>query len=70
MKFNKKVLEVWAKWAVGNLVTAVVIIGKSPLDFSVSDWKHAANAFWLALVPVVIKWANPKDELTMTKPKN
>ena len=70
MKFNNKVLEVWAKWAVGNLVTAIVIIGKSPLDFTTSDWKHAANALWLALVPVVIKWANPKDELTMTKPKS
>ena len=70
MKFNNKVLEVWAKWAVGNLVTAIVIIGKSPLDFTTSDWKHAANALWLALVPVAIKWANPKDELTMTKPKS
>lgn len=69
MKFNKKVLDVWAKWAVGNLVTAIVIIGKSPLDFTTSDWKHAANALWLALVPVAIKWANPKDALTMTKPK-
>ena len=66
MKINKKVFDVWAKWTVGNLLTAVVIIGKSPLDFSVSDWKHAANAVWLALVPVIIKWANPKDELTMT----
>ena len=69
MKFNKKVLDVWAKWTVGNLLTAVVIIGKSPLDFSVSDWKHAANAVWLALVPVILKWANPKDELTMTVKK-
>ena len=66
MKINNKVFEVWAKWAVGNLLTAVVVIGKSPLDFTVSDWKSAANALWLALVPVIMKWANPKDELTMT----
>jgi len=46
-----------------------VIIGKSPLEFSSSDWKHAANALWLALVPVVIAWANPKNELTMTVKK-
>ena len=69
MKINKKVFEVWAKWFVGNLLTAIVVIGKSPLDFSTSDWKHAANAVWLALVPVIIKWANPKDELTMTVQK-
>lgn len=67
MKFNKKVLEMWAKWVVGNLFTAIVIIGKSPLDFTTADWKHAANALWLAVVPVVIAWANPKHELTMTK---
>ena len=69
MKFNNKVLEVWAKWTVGNLLTAIVVIGKSPLDFALTDWKHAANALWLALVPVIIKWANPKDALTMTVPK-
>ena len=69
MKFNNKVLEMWAKWVVGNLFTAIVIIGKSPLDFTTADWKHAANALWLAVVPVVIAWANPKHELTMTKPK-
>jgi hypothetical protein len=67
MKFNNKVLEMWAKWVVGNLFTAIVIIGKSPLDFTTADWKHAANALWLAVVPVVIAWANPKHELTMTK---
>ena len=69
MKFNSKVLDMWAKWFVSNALTAVVIIGKSPLDFSGSDWKHAANALWLAIVPVVIAWANPKNSLTMTTKK-
>jgi hypothetical protein len=69
MKFNTKSLEMWAKWFVSNALTAVVIIGKSPLDFSGSDWKHAANALWLAIVPVVIAWANPKHDLTMTTAK-
>ena len=66
VKINKKVFEVWAKWFVGNLLTAVVVIGKSPFDFSTADWKSAANAVWLALVPVIIAWANPKNDLTMT----
>ena len=69
MKFNNKVLEMWSKWFVSNALTAIVIIGKSPLDFTSTDWKHAANALWLALVPVVIAWANPKNELTMTVKK-
>lgn len=66
MKFNDKVLGMWAKWFTSNALTAVVIIGKSPLDFTSADWKHAANAIWLALVPVIIAWANPRHELTMT----
>lgn len=66
MKFNSKVLDMWAKWFVSNTLTAIVVIGKSPLDFSTSNWKHAANAIWLALVPVVLAWANPKNDLTMT----
>ena len=69
MKFNNKVLEVWAKWFVGNLLTAVVVIGKFPTDFTTSDWKSAANAVWLALVPVLLAWANPKNDLTMTVKK-
>ena len=69
MKFNNKVLEMWSKWFVSNALTAIVIIGKSPLDFTSTDWKHAANTIWLALVPVIIAWANPKNELTMTVKK-
>lgn len=69
MKFNNKVAEMWAKWFVGNLLTAIVILGKSPLEFSSADWKHAANTIWLALVPVILAWVNPKHDLTMTVKK-
>jgi hypothetical protein len=65
MKFNLKVLDVWAKWLVGMLVTSIVTIGKFPTDLTSADWKHVANVIWLAAVPVIIKWVNPKDELTM-----
>ena len=66
MKINTKVFEIWAKYFVYSLITAIGVIGKSPLDFTAHDWKQSINAVWLALVPVIIKWANPKDELTMT----
>ena len=67
MKFNNKALEMWGKWFAGNAVTALVIIGKSPLDFTGHDWKQCINAIWISLVPVIIKWANPKDEMTLLK---
>ena len=69
MKINAKMFEVWGKYLVFSMISAIGIIGKSPLDFTTADWKHAANALWLALVPVVIAWANPKNELTMTVKK-
>lgn len=69
MKFNNKVLDLWAKWFVGNAITAIMVIGKNPFDFSASDWKHAAHTVWIALLPVIVKWANPKDDLTMTVKK-
>ena len=69
MKFNNKVLEMWAKWFANAALGAVVFIGKSPLDFTIADWKHAANAIWLALVPVLSAWINPKHDLTITVKK-
>lgn len=69
MKVNAKVFEIWAKYLVYSLITAIGIIGKSPLDFTSHDWKQTLNAVWLSLVPVIIKWANPKDDLTMTLKK-
>lgn len=69
MKINNKVFEIWAKYLVYAFVTAISVIGKSPLDFTAHDWKQCVNAVWLSLVPVIIKWANPKDDLTLTVKK-
>lgn len=66
MKINTKVFEIWAKYLIYSAIMAIGIIGKSPLDFTTHDWKQTVNAVWISLVPVIIKWANPKDELTMT----
>lgn len=67
MKLNVKVLEIWVKYLVFAMINAIGIIGKSPLDFSAHDWKSCINAIWISIVPVIIKWANPKDELTFLK---
>ena len=69
MKFNTKMLETWFKYLVFSFISAIGIIGKSPLDFTSHDWKQCVNAIWISLVPVIIKWANPKDEMTLTKKK-
>ena len=69
MKFNAKIIETWSKYLVFSFITAIGIIGKSPLDFTGHDWKQCINAVWISLVPVIIKWANPKDEMTLTVKK-
>jgi hypothetical protein len=67
MKLNAKLFEVWGKYLVYSAIMAIGIIGKSPLDFTGHDWKQTVNAVWISLVPVIIKWANPNDEMTLLK---
>ena len=67
MKLNSKLFEVWGKYLAYSAVMAIGIIGKSPLDFTSADWKQTVNAVWISLVPVIIKWANPKDDMTFLK---
>lgn len=69
MKFNIKVLTVWAQWLTGIVVGTIYGIGKFPLDLTGADWKHVFNAVWLSAVPVLLKWANPRNDFTMTVKK-
>lgn len=69
MKFNNKVLEMWLKWGAGIAFGAASVIGKVPVDYTSADWKHILNSLWMALIPVVLAWANPKHDLTMTVKK-
>ena len=67
MKINNAALASYARSFLAVAITAIVSLGKSPIDFSSSDWKHAANAVWIATIPVIIRAVNPKDTLTITK---
>lgn len=67
MKINNVAVASYARSFLAVAITAIVSIGKSPIDFSASDWKHAANALWIATIPVIMRAVNPKDTLTITK---
>ena len=69
MKFNSKALEIWAKWTAGMVASSIATIGKFPLDLTAADWKAVANSLWVALLPVLIKWVNPKDEFKLATKK-
>lgn len=68
MKFNMKVIEVWAKWFVYTFFVYSATIEKTPFMFSQHEWFMALNNIWYALVPVAIAWANPHHDLTLTIP--
>lgn len=74
MKFNTKVLTVWAKWFAGMVFGAVIAVTKvkgysTPFEFKSEDWVAVGNSVWAAVVPVLVKYFNPKDELTFLKHK-
>lgn len=58
----KKMATTWGKYFGYTLFVSMATLGKSPLDYTSADFKGLANAVWLALLPVVIKALNPKDE--------
>lgn len=47
----------------GMLVGAYVIVagGSAPWELTSSQYLDVANAFWTALLPVLIRYFNPKD---------
>ena len=57
----KVALQTYAKYLAYSLLSATVVIGKSPLNFTKSDLVHIVNAVWFSLLPVIIKAVNPKD---------
>ena len=66
MKINNAAIASYARAFLAVAITSIISLGKSPVDFSTSDWKHAANAVWIAAIPVIIRAVNPKDVLTIT----
>ena len=74
MKFNSKVLTVWAKWFAGMVFGAIIAVNevkgyRTPFEFKSADWVAVGNSVWAALVPVFVKYFNPKDDLTFLKQK-
>lgn len=58
----EKIIKTWGKYFAYTVFVSMATLGKSPLDYVAADWKGLANAVWLALLPVVIKALNPKDD--------
>ena len=58
----EKILKTWGKYFGYTVFVSMATLAKSPLDYSSHDWKGLANAVWFAILPVVVKALNPKDD--------
>lgn len=62
-KKTKALLESYARHLLGAITTAIVIAGNgaSPISFSADQWADVANALWVAVIPVALRYINKKD---------
>jgi hypothetical protein len=58
---NKAMLASYGRSFLATVLGAVFAIGKLPFDFTASDWRAVANAIWIAVIPVAIRYLNPND---------
>lgn len=52
---NQKMKAVLASYARALVAAAL------PVWVATGDWKATLNALWAALLPVIMRWANPSD---------
>jgi hypothetical protein len=59
----KQMVESYGRNLLGQLVTAIAIVGQgaSPITFTASQWADVSNVLWGALIPVLLRYINKKD---------
>ena len=62
---NKALILSYARALLATIITAIFAVsqavGKLPFEFSAQDWYSIANAVWIAVIPVAIRFLNPND---------
>jgi hypothetical protein len=62
---NKVMLASYGRALIATILTAIFAVsqavGKLPFEFSAQDWYSIANAVWIAVIPVAIRYLNPND---------
>ena len=66
MKINSAMIQSYVRNLVGQVFTAITIVGaangiSNPADFHGKQWALVANALWGSLVPVALRYVNKKD---------
>lgn len=62
---NKAILESYLRHLGGAVFSAIVgvstVSGLSPVAFGSGEWFGVANALWVAVLPVLVRYFNKKD---------
>lgn len=58
---NTAALASYARAFLATALAAIFAVGKLPTEFTSSEWLAVANAIWISVIPVVIRWLNPND---------
>ena len=62
---NKAILESYLRHLGGAVFSAIVCVstvsGLSPVAFGSGEWFGVANALWVAVLPVLVRYFNKKD---------
>jgi hypothetical protein len=68
----KALAESYGRHLLGAALTAILLVGNgaSPISFSASQWAEVANALWIALVPVALRYVNKNDAAFGKTPKD
>jgi hypothetical protein len=59
---NKTMLASYGRSLLATCLGAIFAVGKLPFDFTTHDWLSVANAVWIAVIPVAIRYLNPNDQ--------
>lgn len=58
---NKAILASYGRSFLATVLGVVFAVGKLPTSFTVQDWLGVANAVWIAVIPVLIRYLDPND---------
>ena len=58
---NVAMLASYGRSLLATCLTALMVVGKLPYEFTATDWSTVANAVWVAFIPVLIRALNPND---------
>lgn len=58
---KNKIIISYLQSLLATALTAALAIGKSPLDFTVTDLKIVVNSVWIAFIPVLIRALSKND---------